>query len=745
LSKALKILRISPVIAFKKAIRKFYEKFLSFIFYKKDIIKITYKSKPEWLTNINYHTLPLPEIEHLEHFTEQIKTIAALVANNEFDMLGSGIKKITISSKNEEFSSTNSSFLEKNIEIYDYINSYPNKKNKDFAFELLKHISQNHEFIDWQVDFKSGYRWRQFEWSKKIKYGNVKGADIKVPWELGRLQFLIPLSYAFFIFKQNKQNSRAEHYAEVFQDILLDFRVCNPPRFGVQWMSPMDAAIRATNVVLAYSFFKQAGCIFDKFFEKFILEFICEHINFVNSDPEWNDGLRGNHYLACISSLVFISTYLPPSEYTKKLFAKSLKKLIKEIFYQFYDDGGNFEGSLPYHRFASEMVLFALFSALSLPKSRFELFEYFKDVNIQIIDNQIILSNKLIQRLFNIFEFTLFNSTKSHYFPQFGDNDGGYFIHLTPFYIKYLAKKTDDISYLFHSANNPWNLLSLFAGYFYDLIGNQLFDRYFESNAGKILRNKSNIVFNANVLKDKISVINKYLQNKNQEDIYKGKLFPNSGICSIWQNKYHLVFSIGKIGQRGKGGHNHSDGLSFELFIENVPIIVNAGTFCYTPYPKLRNHYRSIKSHNTIVYEGYEQNIYSERSRDDLFWVEKHLAKGKILYFADNSIIAEHYAFGKPCKRIINFDYDTIEFVDLCKQKGEKEIYLHFFPGVQIVNMEEYVICDYRHIRLKILGDDVKYKILQYRYSLNYGLTQNAECLIILSDKENVNWKIKVY
>jgi len=81
----------------------------------------------------------------------------------------------------------------------------------------------------------------------------------------------------------------------------------------------------------------------------------------------------------------------------------------------------------------------------------------------------------------------------------------------------------------------------------------------------------------------------------------------------------------------------------------------------------------------------------------------------------------------------------------LCKQKGEKEIYLHFFPGVQIVNMEEYVICDYRHIRLKILGDDVKYKILQYRYSLNYGLTQNAECLIILSDKESVNWKIKVY
>ncbi|HRT68483.1 MAG TPA: hypothetical protein P5216_07065, partial [Bacteroidota bacterium] len=131
--------------------------------------------------------------------------------------------------------------------------------------------------------------------------------------------------------------------------------------------------------------------------------------------------------------------------------------------------------------------------------------------------------------------------------------------------------------------------------------------------------------------------------------------------------------------------------------------------------------------------------------KDDLFWIEKHLAKGKILKFSDKSIIAEHYAFNYPCKRIITFEEDIIEFIDHCKQKGHKKILLHFFPGVEITNKDEYVICDYRYIRIKIYGEALKFSTKHYQYSLNYGLLQNAECLIISSENENVNWKIKIY
>mgnify|MGYP000859079694 CR=1 FL=1 len=740
MSKIIKILRISPLIAFRKIFQKSTNHLLTPIITYLNKRKATYLSAPEWFKSIHYHTIPLPPIEIINHFSEQIKVGAALVSENKFDLLGSGIKTVRLEQKKH-----NNIKEEFQPEIIELIESFPNKENRKTALSLLDQIDKEHKFIDWQSDFKSNYHWDISSVSSKIKYGNVKGADIKVPWELGRMQYLITLSYAYYLFTHFGNKERATHYESVFKNIILDFRISNPPKFGVQWISPMDAAIRAVNIIVAYSFFKQAGAKFDDNFEKTLLDTLFEHIEFVRKNPEWNSGLRGNHYLACISSLLIISTYLPTNNYSQKLFVNSFNKLIKEIFYQFYDDGGNFEGSMPYHRFCSEMVFYSLFSALSISKSRFELFHKLRSKYIKLIDEQIVISDKLLSQLFRIFEFLLFNTTKSHYVPQFGDNDGGYFIHLTPLYVKYLPKKVNTMDFLFHSANNPWNIMSFFAGFFYDSISSKMYERYNEYYVGKILRNKSNIVYHINSIDDIIVSINKYTENKNSNELYKGKLFEKSGICSVWDNKYHLVFSVGKLGQKGKGGHNHSDCLSFELFVDNMPIIVNAGTYCYTPFPKIRNRYRSICSHNTILYNGFEQNIFSEKSKDDLFWIEKHLAKGKIIKFSDKSIIAEHYAFRYPCRRIITFEDEIIEFNDYCKQEGNKKILLHLFPGVEIVNKEEYVICDYRYIRIKIYGEALNFSTQHYQYSLNYGLLQNAECLIISSENENVNWKIKIY
>ena len=54
----------------------------------------------------------------------------------------------------------------------------------------------DYEPIDWQLDFKSGYRWSDWTWYRVIRCGNIRGADVKVPWELGRLQHLPQLALA---------------------------------------------------------------------------------------------------------------------------------------------------------------------------------------------------------------------------------------------------------------------------------------------------------------------------------------------------------------------------------------------------------------------------------------------------------------------------------------------------------------------------------------------------------------------
>ena len=51
--------------------------------------------------------------------------------------------------------------------------------------------------IDWQLDFKSGFRWSEATWHVDLRYGDQPGADVKVPWELARMQHLPLFAVAY--------------------------------------------------------------------------------------------------------------------------------------------------------------------------------------------------------------------------------------------------------------------------------------------------------------------------------------------------------------------------------------------------------------------------------------------------------------------------------------------------------------------------------------------------------------------
>ena len=62
-------------------------------------------------------------------------------------------------------------------------------------------------------------------------------------------------------------------------------------------------------------------------------------------------------------------------------------------------------------------------------------------------------------------------------------------------------------------------------------------------------------------------------------------------------------------GQKGNAGHAHNDKLSFELWIDNEPIVQDPGTYLYTAILEEREKFRSVKAHNTLQC-GIEQNEY---------------------------------------------------------------------------------------------------------------------------------------
>ena len=68
----------------------------------------------------------------------------------------------------------------------------------------------------------------------------------------------------------------------------------------------------------------------------------------------------------------------------------------------------------------------------------------------------------------------------------------------------------------------------------------------------------------------------------------------------------YLLITAGSKELIGLGSHAHNDILSFVLNINDEDILIDPGTFVYMSDTEKRNHFRSIVSHNTLYWEGFE-------------------------------------------------------------------------------------------------------------------------------------------
>lgn len=465
----------------------------------------------------------------------------------------------------------------------------------------------NYESIDWQKDCKSGYRWSENNWYKEQPSGHKEGVDIKLPWELSRLQHLPQLAIFTMVDKSLYKQNITE-----FKYQVLDFIQNNPPRIGVNWSCTMDVAIRAANLLVAYDMFIQYDMdnILDNKFKQIFSNSIYEHgIHIFNNLEVSYDGYRNNHYLSNIVGLLYISAYLNETEETKRWLDFSFKEIIKEIDYQFYEDGGNFESSTSYHRLSGEMILYSTALILSIPS----------------------LKNKLpslfVNKLYLIGQFSFDLLKENGNIPQFGDNDSGRLFKFTPIGSfltfnevknKYLNLSNYDYKGLYWDENhlNHQTFLSAMGGLFNNEIFNTVIP--FEKSFIETLSSHSKLVFkgkkylgipmlNKSNNKLKFKKVRKYLINTNLDNL-ESISYPNSGIYIYKTKGFYLAINVMPLGQKGKGGHKHNDTLSYELMIDNKELFLDPGTYLYTSNSKYRNKFRSINSHNVPIINGLEEN-----------------------------------------------------------------------------------------------------------------------------------------
>ncbi|MDF9507849.1 heparinase II/III family protein, partial [Bacillus cereus] len=382
----------------------------------------------------------------------QIRDLTSLYMNHYFDLLGSGWLNVKYNMKCRGLEKYQ--YTSKKIEVdknSDWIKNLINKGNQNYSEYVRSHISSSYVPIDWRIDFKSGYTWDSKKHYSELALNTVPGIDVKVPWELSRMQHLIQFVWAYMLAgKGDKEFENPKVYEREFQDEILDFISANPPKFGVNWTCTMDVAIRAANWILVYDLFKVQGGEFNKEFKKIFVLSIYDHGKFIFNHLERNKGTRNNHYLSNIVGLFFISAYLPVTKEVSTWLNFSFQELIQEMSFQFYEEGSNFENSTTYHRLSGELMLYATAVALALPREKIKILHSYKlqdhigvckKLGFEIDPDKFwdfhsgkVFPEWYMERLEKMAEFTVDITKPNGEVVQFGDNDSGRFFKTQPTY-----------------------------------------------------------------------------------------------------------------------------------------------------------------------------------------------------------------------------------------------------------------------------------------------------------------------
>lgn len=226
--------------------------------------------------------------------------------------------------------------------------------------------------IDWQRDYKSGFVW-QPNYFRAIAYTDLdKNNDVKFPWELSRMQWMMPLGQAYLL-------TRDEQYAEHTKHLIQSWIAANPYAYSVNWACTMDVALRLIVWTWFFHVFKGSAAWQDAQFRWQFLQSLYLHGNFTARHLEKSD-VNGNHYTADAAGLVFAGLFFGHDNWQEL----GWQILQTEIQNQVHEDGVDFEASTPYHRLVQELFLlpaiYRLKQGLSVPteyQQRLEKMAYF--------------------------------------------------------------------------------------------------------------------------------------------------------------------------------------------------------------------------------------------------------------------------------------------------------------------------------------------------------------------------------
>jgi uncharacterized heparinase superfamily protein len=409
--------------------------------------------------------------------------------------------------------------------------------------------------LPWHVDFKTGRRW-PLRYARDLDPNELdQPSDVKVAWELSRCQHFATLGQAYWL-------TGDERYAREFVAQVTDWLDANPLGYGVNWMCPMDVALRAVSWIWGFHFLARASACADAGFRGRFLRSLYLHGEFVAASLE-TDEVNGNHYLADGVGLVFLGLFFRSAPRGRRWLEVGKRIALDEIASQVHADGVAIEQAIAYHRLVLEAFLTA---------------------GLLLRLHDVPVPAAYWDRLERMLEFVLAYTKPDGRAPLIGDADDGRIQRLG-------NQPVTDHRYLLST-------------------GAVLFERGdLKRGAGRVWEESFWLLGPA--------ALDAFEKLPEPTPSFASQGFPIGGFYVLRGAATHLVVDCAEVGLRGRGGHGHNDILSFELHLAGMNVVTDCGAYVYTASRKWRNRFRSTIAHNTVQVDGEELNRLADP--DDLF------------------------------------------------------------------------------------------------------------------------------
>lgn len=373
--------------------------------------------------------------------------------------------------------------------------------------------------IDWNRDYVTGHKWPEIAAFRIDFVADGQDCDVKVPWEINRLQFLPWIAQALIL-------TGDQRYSDAIGEFLDEWAAANPPGIGLAWACPMEVAIRAINIRTTL---KLCGTILGQRTKALGFNLLRSHAGFLRRHPEKSD-VAGNHYLADLSGLIFAGLAIS-RDHSLQWLLKAVTEFAAEIDRQVDSDGVHIEYATGYHRLVAEM---GLYTALELERSGFSVPRLLRDVIERMID----------------FLATIMNSDGR--IPLIGDSDSG---------------QTSILGT--HDPNDVRPLLALAALWL---------ERTDLKKMVGVLPADTAWRWGQEAWTDW-----KNLAASTRTNFTFGtKAFNDSGFAVMRRAQSRVLSRCGKPGLRGRAPHDHCDVTAFVLELNGDSVVVDTGSSTYT-------------------------------------------------------------------------------------------------------------------------------------------------------------------